>query len=271
MPRKPAEKSKVSKKTATPKKRGRPRKAKKDQEDSASEEQFTADKQAVEEVEMEQSPTVERSREKTPQKVDEPKLDAQNLTSEDHDTLKCSEKQRIVGPVEETVASTAPPNLYVHVSNLVRPFTIGDLQEFLSEGEGLDTDHFWIDSIKSHCYVKYKSIESAAKVVERCNGVQWPDHNPKRLVVDFADIERMHIDTSGKLGPSSPSGSEKNIRSAPKILIEDCELNPKSLGMDELFKRTTNDPRIYWINKKADDSPIQDCRKGEESERPVVQ
>uniref|UniRef100_A0A3B4B6Q6 Uncharacterized protein n=1 Tax=Periophthalmus magnuspinnatus TaxID=409849 RepID=A0A3B4B6Q6_9GOBI len=41
----------------------------------------------------------------------------------------------------------------VHVCNLVRPFTLGQLKELLSRTGTLVEDGFWIDKIKSHCYV----------------------------------------------------------------------------------------------------------------------
>lgn len=41
----------------------------------------------------------------------------------------------------------------VHLSNLVRPFTLGQLKELLSRTGTVLEDGFWIDKIKSHCYV----------------------------------------------------------------------------------------------------------------------
>lgn len=41
----------------------------------------------------------------------------------------------------------------VHLSNLVRPFTLGQLKELLGRTGTLLEDGFWIDKIKSHCYV----------------------------------------------------------------------------------------------------------------------
>jgi hypothetical protein len=41
----------------------------------------------------------------------------------------------------------------VHVSNLVRPFTLSQLKELLGRTGTMHEDCFWIDKIKSHCYV----------------------------------------------------------------------------------------------------------------------
>lgn len=46
-----------------------------------------------------------------------------------------------------------PESEVLHVKNLVRPFTLNQLKELLSEHGALAEDGFWIDKIKSHCYV----------------------------------------------------------------------------------------------------------------------
>ena len=40
----------------------------------------------------------------------------------------------------------------VHVVNLVRPYTLGQLKEVLGKTGTLQENGFWIDGIKSHCY-----------------------------------------------------------------------------------------------------------------------
>lgn len=43
--------------------------------------------------------------------------------------------------------------VHIHVKNLTRPFTMPQLKELLNKyGRTLD-DKFWIDNVKSHCYV----------------------------------------------------------------------------------------------------------------------
>lgn len=45
-----------------------------------------------------------------------------------------------------------PASNVVHVTGLVRPFTVGQLKELLGRTGTLADDGFWIDNIKSHCY-----------------------------------------------------------------------------------------------------------------------
>uniref|UniRef100_A0A671K9T8 Apoptotic chromatin condensation inducer in the nucleus-like n=1 Tax=Sinocyclocheilus anshuiensis TaxID=1608454 RepID=A0A671K9T8_9TELE len=46
----------------------------------------------------------------------------------------------------------------IHVCNLVRPFTLGQLKELLNRTGTLVEEGFWIDKIKSHCYVTFAYI-----------------------------------------------------------------------------------------------------------------
>ena len=45
------------------------------------------------------------------------------------------------------------PSRILSIRNLVRPFTVRQLREFLSKVGTMVEDEFWIDRIKSHCYV----------------------------------------------------------------------------------------------------------------------
>ena len=46
-----------------------------------------------------------------------------------------------------------PESEALHVKNLVRPFTLNQLKDLLGKSGPIAEDGFWIDKIKSHCYV----------------------------------------------------------------------------------------------------------------------
>ncbi|XP_072574676.1 apoptotic chromatin condensation inducer 1b isoform X2 [Paramormyrops kingsleyae] len=79
----------------------------------------------------------------------------------------------------------------VHICNLVRPFTLGQLKELLNRTGSVVEEGFWIDKIKSHCYVTYPSTEAAAATRTALHGVKWPQSNPKFLSVDFAEQDEL--------------------------------------------------------------------------------
>ncbi|KAM7401254.1 hypothetical protein PAMA_005441 [Pampus argenteus] len=95
----------------------------------------------------------------------------------------------------------------VHVCNLVRPFTLGQLKELLSRTGTLVEDGFWIDKIKSHCYVTYSSSEEAVATRAALHGVKWPQSNPKVLSVDFCQQDE--LDFHKGLGAADRPGAEE--------------------------------------------------------------
>ncbi|XP_040910471.1 apoptotic chromatin condensation inducer in the nucleus [Toxotes jaculatrix] len=95
----------------------------------------------------------------------------------------------------------------VHVCNLVRPFTLGQLKELLSRTGTLVEEGFWIDKIKSHCYVTYSSSEEAIATRAALHGVKWPQSNPKVLSVDFCQQDE--LDFHKGLGAADRPGAEE--------------------------------------------------------------
>uniref|UniRef100_A0A8C6UDX1 Apoptotic chromatin condensation inducer 1b n=1 Tax=Neogobius melanostomus TaxID=47308 RepID=A0A8C6UDX1_9GOBI len=79
----------------------------------------------------------------------------------------------------------------IHVTNLVRPFTLGQLKELLNQTGSVVEDGFWIDKIKSHCYVTYSTTEEAVTTRNTLHGVKWPQSNPKVLSVDFCEQDEL--------------------------------------------------------------------------------
>uniref|UniRef100_A0A669CVI1 Apoptotic chromatin condensation inducer 1b n=1 Tax=Oreochromis niloticus TaxID=8128 RepID=A0A669CVI1_ORENI len=75
----------------------------------------------------------------------------------------------------------------IHVTNLVRPFTLGQLKELLNRTGSVVEEGFWIDKIKSHCYVTYATTDEAVATRAALHGVKWPTSNPKVLSVDFCE------------------------------------------------------------------------------------
>lgn len=58
-------------------------------------------------------------------------------------------------PAETSVTMDTDESVtpHLHVRNLTRPFTMGQLKELLSKYGPTVDNRFWIDNVKSHCYV----------------------------------------------------------------------------------------------------------------------
>ncbi|XP_030607570.1 apoptotic chromatin condensation inducer in the nucleus [Archocentrus centrarchus] len=129
-----------------------------------------------------------------------------------------------------TAKQPSPPrgkvSTIVHICNLVRPFTLGQLKELLSRTGTLVEEGFWIDKIKSHCYVTYSSVEEAVATRAALHGVKWPQSNPKVLSVDFCQQDELDFhkglaaaDKPGEeeQGPGSGRGRTSGL---PSLLPE---------------------------------------------------
>ncbi|XP_055614395.1 apoptotic chromatin condensation inducer in the nucleus [Uranotaenia lowii] len=91
----------------------------------------------------------------------------------------------------------------LYISNLVRPFTVMQLKGLLARTGKIVENGFWIDKIKSKCYVKYETEDEAVETRHALHGVRWPTSNPKCLNVDFgseAGMEKAIISTLDDAG-----------------------------------------------------------------------
>uniref|UniRef100_A0A3Q2Y5W0 Apoptotic chromatin condensation inducer 1b n=1 Tax=Hippocampus comes TaxID=109280 RepID=A0A3Q2Y5W0_HIPCM len=147
-----------------------------------------------------------------------------SLASTDDGLVRRSISQQRSGvsiTIDDPIRSTRKPSPprgklsnIVHVTNLVRPFTVGQLKELLKQTGSMVEDGFWIDKIKSHCYVTYTTTEEAAATRESLHGVKWPQSNPKVLSVDFCEQDELDFH-KGLLKPNH--AEPEHERGAPAV------------------------------------------------------
>jgi hypothetical protein len=71
----------------------------------------------------------------------------------------------------------------LRVDNFLRPFTQKHLLALLREHGELAAEHgFWMNSIKTHCYVRFHHAEAAAAAREALWGLVWPPQHGKSWV-----------------------------------------------------------------------------------------
>ncbi|XP_018794278.1 PREDICTED: apoptotic chromatin condensation inducer in the nucleus isoform X1 [Bactrocera latifrons] len=113
--------------------------------------------------------------------------------------IELSSAPRIINKVNIKVEHRSPSprnkkaSNVLFITNLVRPFTVLQLKGLLARTGKLVEDGFWIDRIKSKCYVQYETEDEAIETRHALHGVRWPVSNPKCLIVDFAkraDMDR---------------------------------------------------------------------------------
>ncbi|XP_076182594.1 apoptotic chromatin condensation inducer acinus isoform X1 [Ptiloglossa arizonensis] len=88
--------------------------------------------------------------------------------------------------------ATKPTNILL-IKNLVRPFTLNQIKELLSRTGTIVENGFWMDRIKSKCFVEYANEDQAFETRQALHGISWPVSNPKRLHVEYATKDDMEL------------------------------------------------------------------------------
>ncbi|XP_062239651.1 apoptotic chromatin condensation inducer 1b [Platichthys flesus] len=133
----------------------------------------------------------------------------------------------------------------IHVTNLVRPFTLGQLKELLNQTGTLVEEGFWIDKIKSHCFVTYATAEEAVSTRSAIHGVKWPSSNPKVLSVDFCEQDQLDFH-KGILKP------EKEEDHVPQPSAPQNRLPPLMPERDRERERGVTGVRDLWAERQRE-------------------
>ncbi|KAM6563751.1 hypothetical protein CsatB_023749 [Cannabis sativa] len=102
---------------------------------------------------------------------------ADSITSED------SPMERVVPP------SPKSPTTSLRIDRFLRPFTLKAVQELL--GKTGNVTSFWMDHIKTHCYVTYSSVEEAIETRNAVYNLQWPPNGGRLLLAEFVDPQEV--------------------------------------------------------------------------------
>lgn len=109
-------------------------------------------------------------------------------------------KERVVPP------STKPSTNSLRIDRFLRPFTLKAVQELL--GKSGTVTSFWMDHIKTHCYVTYSSVEEAVETRNAVYNLQWPPNGGRLLVAEFVDPQEVKSRVEAPLAsPATPSAS----------------------------------------------------------------
>lgn len=88
------------------------------------------------------------------------KIEKENLV---HEPMTANRKISIVKNDDVVEVPLSPPrnkqSCILYITNLVRPFTIAQLKNLLQRTGRLEANGFWINKIKSKCFVKYETEE----------------------------------------------------------------------------------------------------------------
>lgn len=138
----------------------------------------------------------------------------------------------------------------LYITNLVRPFTVLQLKSLLARTGKIVENGFWIDKIKSKCFVKYESEDEAVETRHALHGVRWPDSNPKCLHVDFGTETAMEkaiistLDDAGTTRITIDNSKETKDFGWSRDTVKQDEVRPVrewDLGKKDTFDREDRD------------------------------
>ncbi|CAL4939688.1 unnamed protein product [Urochloa decumbens] len=116
-----------------------------------------------------------------------------------------SPKERIVPP------SQKPATTSLRIDRFVRPFTLKAVQELL--GKTGSVQSFWMDHIKTHCYVTFSSVDEAVATRDAVYNLQWPPNNGNKLIAEFVDPQEVKL----KLEPPPPPAAPVSPAAAARV------------------------------------------------------
>jgi hypothetical protein len=149
--------------------------------------------------------------------------------------------------------SRKSPSPALLIYGFVRPFTLQAVKELLEQTGRVQG--FWMDQIKTHCYVVYESVEQAEATRRALYGLQWPPGiSHKTLQPDFVPLEEARRFTDAAAAASTPTeqkerpgGSSGGAGAAEKNRARPVLATP----LDVLFRKTRARPPLYWLPRPS--------------------
>ncbi|CAB3231232.1 unnamed protein product [Arctia plantaginis] len=153
----------------------------------------------------------------------------------------------------------------LYITNLVRPFTLPQLKNLLQRTGRIVDNGFWIDRIKSKCFVQYETEDQAVETRHALHGVTWPVSNPKTLQVDFSTAEAFE---KAKLNEETDSAPVSTIPGTVEDWLREQDMKRERGELEKPWERKTtrewdlgkNDKDKEKDKLRRDDRPMEKRR-----------
>ncbi|XP_074332842.1 uncharacterized protein LOC141670755 isoform X2 [Apium graveolens] len=116
-------------------------------------------------------------------------------------------KERVVPP------SSKPPTSALRIDRFLRPFTLKAVQELL--GKTGTITNFWMDHIKTHCYVSFSSIEEAIETRNAVYNLQWPVNGGHLLIAEYVEPQEVLRRIEAPPSPAAPVNTGRILAAGP--------------------------------------------------------
>ncbi|CAJ0630960.1 2806_t:CDS:2 [Entrophospora sp. SA101] len=141
----------------------------------------------------------------------------------------------------QVLPSGHEPTTTLYIKNFVRPLTLAKVRELLEQYGQIE--FFWMDKIKSHCYVK-----SLWDVV-------FPPETGRKLELEFIDFDKAEELIAGEENKVSNSNTKPNLsNSRDTQRSERKKSNGNNVSLDSLFSKTKTTPHLYYKPVSSEDA-----------------
>lgn len=131
----------------------------------------------------------------------------------------------------------------LYIKCLKRPFTTPALQQLVSRDGDFVNNGFYMNSIKSECYVTFESKKVADMVMNRVHQLRWPKDNPKKLHVTLTSLTAMEKKKQMNQLNKNTNISLHTMQKKPRDVYY-----PSDKGsLDLLFMKTKSLPHLYYL------------------------
>lgn len=145
-------------------------------------------------------------------------------------------------------ADTADPEeratTTLRIDNFRRPFTLNAVKAFLRQCGAMVADGFWMNAIKTHCYVTYNTVDEARQTMTRINGHVWPPETGQALAVTFSTLSAAEIAARG--GQPEPT-LEKQPARGEAATRSTTSTRGTATSIDAFFLKTEAKPMLYYL------------------------
>ncbi|KAL5555931.1 hypothetical protein UlMin_038167 [Ulmus minor] len=141
------------------------------------------------------------------------------FTRVDSTTSEETPKERVVPP------SPNPPTNSLRIDRFLRPFTLKAVQELL--GKTGEVTSFWMDHIKTHCYVTYSSVEQAIETRNAVYNLQWPPNGGRLLLAEFVDPQEVKTRLETPPTPAASANVAPVVPSPPALQPQQSPRQPR--------------------------------------------
>jgi hypothetical protein len=180
---------------------------------------------------------VEQDTNEHPPKGEEETLTGANIASNEEDTthnlpldLCKQEPNKRLPNLAAAMPGHSTGKLIVHITNLVRPFTLPAIRELV--GQFGDIHDLWLDTLKTHCYVHFETSSAANECAKRLAGFRWPLDIGKCLEASLSTTEEMDAAQQVEIRKMD------TMRSPPRDIVP---------ALDKLFMKTKSEPQLYYL------------------------